>query len=79
MVGRYGRTVELVFFFGVNLKATPKKEGVWSSEIINGVSWLPLIHHLYIANWMIIYHLPPIRGTRNNHLDQPPSATIFHF
>ena len=25
------------------------------------------IYHLYIANWVIIYHLPPVKGTRNNH------------
>ena len=28
---------------------------------------LPLIYHLYIATWVIICYLPPIRGTRNNH------------
>ena len=28
---------------------------------------LPLIYHLYIANWGIIYHLPPIKGTRKLH------------
>ena len=24
------------------------------------------IYHLYIAYWVIIYHLPPIKGTRNS-------------
>ena len=27
---------------------------------------MPLIYHLYIAYWVIIYHLPPIKGTRNS-------------
>ena len=26
-----------------------------------------IIYHLYIANWVIIYHLPPIKGTRKLH------------
>ena len=25
------------------------------------------MHHLYIAFWGVICHLPPIKGTRNNH------------
>ena len=32
------------------------------------INWqyIPLIYHLYIAYWVIIYHLPPIKGTRNS-------------
>ena len=29
--------------------------------------YIPLIYHLYIAYWVIIYHLPPIKGTRNSY------------
>ena len=30
--------------------------------------YIPLIYHFYIANWVIIYHLPPIKGTRKQLL-----------
>ena len=53
----------------------------WHHPPINGVNpgslnrwdrYQPLIYHLYIAYWVIIYHLPPIKGTRNNYW---PNAT----
>ena len=28
---------------------------------------IPLIYHLYIANWVITWYLPPIKGTRNSY------------
>ena len=31
------------------------------------VPLIPLIYHLYIANWVIICYLPPIKGTRNSY------------
>ena len=30
-------------------------------------TYIPLIYILYIANWAIIYHLPPTKGTRNSY------------
>ena len=33
--------------------------GVWQ--------YIPLIYQLYIANWVIICYLPPIKGTRKLH------------
>ena len=27
---------------------------------------IPLTYHLYIAYWVTIYHLPPVKGTRNS-------------
>ena len=29
--------------------------------------YIPLIYHLYIANWGVICYLPPIKGTRKLH------------
>ena len=29
--------------------------------------YIPLIYYLYIAYWVIIDHLPPIKGTRNSY------------
>ena len=36
------------------------------------------IYHLYIANWVIIYHLPPIEGTRKLHWfgGRPPGSYL---
>ena len=31
---------------------------------------------VYTANWVIIYHLPPIKGTRNNHWGVLPKKKI---
>ena len=48
--------------------------------------YIPLIYHLYIAYWVIIYHLPPIKGTKNScwttallHLPQAPPHLLRHF
>ena len=32
---------------------------------------------MQFANWVIICHLPPIRGTRNNHWSQAASTSSF--
>ena len=36
----------------------------------------PLIHHLYIANWVVICYLPPIKGTRKLHWIYPTNKKI---
>ena len=66
------RSVFSVFFFS-NKKLIPRKERLRTSNINTVVvSGSPnrYVSGIYIykyANWVIICHLPPIGGTRNNH------------
>ena len=51
------------YLLGILMEMIWEWYGKWYAGILNHQQY----HHLYIANWVIIYHLPPIKGTRNNH------------
>ena len=48
---------------------SPAKSQTFRGLYVKSPNWqyIPLIYHLYIAYWVIIYHLPPIKGTRNSY------------
>ena len=48
---------------------------------ISSPNWqyIPLIYHLYIAYWVIIYHLPPIKGTRNSYWEYWNVRKVSHY